>query len=998
MMETPIDSWQMDNWNGALFQYYFAEHGDNTPVTRLAVTGEELSKAAKGAAGPDEAREILIGALRRGLGCRSLGSDAQRRAAFWDVNADSPPPFAVHLLFTCMVVGDMAEQLESVGDFRKRLTVLLGRGTGHGLDRLPVLWQSLSDWLKLQYESQRPFRRLLLPSPPPYLSIIGYQYCLAFPTRRDQERLRKILSAAQLLGSEPSVIRVFNLLEDRLSLFTPQFQKTYREFRNLYHASPRSVSAAAAFWSVIRDAALKSSAEEPGRTRLSKLQLALEIDIEGYSLVIMSSREFSLKDFATVSFPSGVRDYPFVVTGTDDKPVDATVLKAAYDGPASALPAIFRDLSAAIRDGILLFVADETGQMYVLARDLPEGGKVLGLVKDALLPNFQIALQKAAVEGQCSLRRSDAYPGWNEFEIADGVALLDVDFGADSELSRIRCLQQVLRPSRIVVAGGARVGQSYLGLTRFLPVVVVEGADVVTAHQAVELPESIPLRRTSMSGTWRFPTDTWQQRLHGSYQLQAFANNELVDWRPISFTSEIRGTEYVAPSNPDLWLGEGGGLESASPSDWPAAPGDCFEADECDGRSVLLESPPPGTDEPEPIAQSPIVDELISFLAARSCNQQGLLEYELVGFLKEHLGLDWNSAWYVHRAWVEMGAFESLSLRTWRMRKCFARKPCLVAYPSRSGYRIALFGLVPPALRATFDTACTSLNFPLHRKPGLSPWVPGLSLSEVTSVGEIHELQRRSGLERVVWLKDLSKIAIPIASVPGAQGDQPLNWDVHRIWDFERRSFVRPKNGHGTQAIILLWYRRSDRSDYFSVSQNGSPVWWGWSKTWAVLRAYELVRDVPFERVGCRSLKTDAAHVHLPLSLARALAITGPFLPGPSATNSKDVTYFYSFPSERLRRMAIQFLWTDLPKARSGRRLPTVDVEMLWREATAFRPNALPMPVLLRERLASDPLLRRFAKLQAIPRSVLPILLSLTVRNLQTEGVGERECSPPSTR
>lgn len=181
MMETPIDSWQMDNWNGALFQYYFAEHGDNTPVTRLAVTGEELSKAVKGVAGPDEAREFFIGALRRGLGYRSLGSDAQQRAAFWDVDLGSPRPFVVHLLFTCMVVGDMAEQLESVGDFRKRLTVLLGWGTGHRLDRLPVLWQSLSDWLKVQYESQRPFRRLLLPSPPPYLPSSDISTLSRFP-------------------------------------------------------------------------------------------------------------------------------------------------------------------------------------------------------------------------------------------------------------------------------------------------------------------------------------------------------------------------------------------------------------------------------------------------------------------------------------------------------------------------------------------------------------------------------------------------------------------------------------------------------------------------------------------------------------------------------------------------------------------------------------------------------------------------------------------------
>jgi hypothetical protein len=203
MAEKRIDSLHLDDWNRALFQHYFAENGDNTPVTRLAVTTEELSKAVEGIAGPEEARDALVRAFRGSLGRRSLGADAQRRATQWDLSEDLVPPFVVHLLFTCMVVGDVEEALAPVGDFRRRLTVLLGWGTGHGLDRLPCLWQVLSDWLKAQYESKRPLRRLVLPSPPAHLSIIGYPYCLAFPTRRDQERLRKIFRAEQLLGVEP---------------------------------------------------------------------------------------------------------------------------------------------------------------------------------------------------------------------------------------------------------------------------------------------------------------------------------------------------------------------------------------------------------------------------------------------------------------------------------------------------------------------------------------------------------------------------------------------------------------------------------------------------------------------------------------------------------------------------------------------------------------------------------------------------------------------------
>src|SRR5260370_4345299 len=148
-------------------------------------------------------------------------------------------------------------------------------------------------------------------------------------------------------------------------------------------------------------------------------------------------------------------------------------------------------------------------------------------------------------------------------------------------------------------------------------------------------------------------------------------------------------------------------------------------------------------------------------------------------------------------------------------------------YRTKTGYRTALCGLVPPAWRRTFEEACTSLNCAVYRKSGLSPWVPTLSLTKVASMDQLRELQRRSGVERVFWLRDLSEVAIPIRSVQGGHGSEPLNWDVYRIWDFNGRSFVLPENGIDNQTVALSWFRRSDRPDYFSISQNGSSVWWG---------------------------------------------------------------------------------------------------------------------------------------------------------------------------
>src|SRR5260370_10125946 len=113
-------------------------------------------------------------------------------------------------------------------------------------------------------------------------------------------------------------------------------------------------------------------------------------------------------------------------------------------------------------------------------------------------------------------------------------------------------------------------------------------------------------------------------------------------------------------------------------------------------------------------------------------------------------------------------------------------------YRTKTGYRTALCGLVPPAWRRTFEEACTSLNCAVYRKSGLSPRVPTLSLTKVASMDQLRELQRRSGVERVFWLRDLSEVAIPISSLQVCHGAEPLHCEVYRLSYVNGRSFAQP--------------------------------------------------------------------------------------------------------------------------------------------------------------------------------------------------------------
>ena len=97
---------------------------------------------------------------------------------------------------------------------------------------LAPLWRAFGRWLDTRRVAGSPYRRLELP-PLDHRTLIGYSINLAFPSRKDLEKLIRILSADGLTA-DPPIPTIFALVGKRISIFSHGFAKAYEEFRKAY--------------------------------------------------------------------------------------------------------------------------------------------------------------------------------------------------------------------------------------------------------------------------------------------------------------------------------------------------------------------------------------------------------------------------------------------------------------------------------------------------------------------------------------------------------------------------------------------------------------------------------------------------------------------------------------------------------------------------------------------------------------------------------------------
>jgi hypothetical protein len=139
------NDWDASAWGRALLRHYFAAR-DARPVSRLAISAEELAKAA---GAPDASVASVQHAFLQAIRCspaafRRRLSDASLEPSAW--NQQEPPPFLSYLFFTCFAAASLDTDIADEGVFRERVRRLLDHeaGTSYPFEHLSRLWEAFS--------------------------------------------------------------------------------------------------------------------------------------------------------------------------------------------------------------------------------------------------------------------------------------------------------------------------------------------------------------------------------------------------------------------------------------------------------------------------------------------------------------------------------------------------------------------------------------------------------------------------------------------------------------------------------------------------------------------------------------------------------------------------------------------------------------------------------------------------------------------------------------
>lgn len=943
---------QLDEWNIALFRHYFTgpREGTTKPLVRLHITGEELRTAGELDSSSEEARIGFIHAVKNAIGVNSLAVDATRRCNRWRPDSDTVPPFLSHLLLTCMVANDLADDLSWTRNFRTRLCLVLGTKSQPKLERLRDLWVALANWSVRQNLSGAVCRPLLLPQIPasgPHC-IIGYSLRLAIPTRRDQETLARIFDGCLTEGEEPDLAFVLQAVGSNIGRFTIGFQEAFKDFTSGLDRHSSSTLFQTTFWTAVRGALRCEQEESRGEASSERVRFELEDDDGRFWLTLTSDSEVSSNAVESELLPNA-RSSPFRfrLRGAAGANLVDTLLSAT----AQVHP-LLAGLQVSVIEGILLF-EEADGYVFALTRQLPSSGGIRVLVSDRLMSDFGRALESTGLKPE--ITRS-IHPGWSEWRGLTAEGLRNAEFGIFPSLASIRTLRRRIPPPEIKLRGGIRIGGSYVALDSAFPLVEIAEAT------RVDLIGFEPLERSPDSNEiWVFPPTLDSCRVIGTRRIVAFTDAGVLAERAIDFVSTTFTSDYKQPLDPSRWLVEGTNLDMISFSENPdlttpltSGGGKPYRKSACPLPKSSL------------VAPHPHMVRLQTLLCARFAGQRGISEGELVSIFSKELGLRTFEIWPVLRGWVEGGLLEVLSDARWRGRTYFGRIPHLVVVGAADHHEAALVGLVPPWLHLRFCRVAMSLGLESVDVASPSEAVPALPRIRSKGSDVMLEFAKELGLTRPVRVRRMDEFLCSVLS-SSSEYSSTLNdsWPHYREWDWHRRAFVENPHERAAGGISVVWCRREDGPDRYKLYRDDNLLWWTRSRTWAMLAAFTLAQVAVFTRTSPVAIESEGDGLYLPQPIARVLSCVSPMNPGPARRSDGRAVYRYTFPERGLCDLVVASLW---PETSEGSQLARVVSTILQ---TGHGP-AVPVPMKLRRSLAR--VMRGGSEPRFVPSTCLPQL------------------------
>lgn len=960
--------WSLDTWNQMLYRHFFTVLPGKSidQVVRLYVTADELCAAAN--VRSRDIRSAFIHAMRRAIGAHSIGLDAHRRSRTWDRESAVPPPFLSHLLFTCMIANDLAEELKSVGDFRDRLSACLPGKSSHSLHQLRPLWEEFAAWLTRRNIQDPHCRRLLLPHIPDsgYHSIIGYSVRLAVPSRRDQKTLITLLRRHKLVGSEPEINAILRIVGENLAKFSRQFQEVFHEFASDLKKSPASVVFHMTFWMAVREVAFSCPLEAERAEEGWKTRLELEDDDGRFWLSVTSDRETHFPEIKSVVLANQRRS-PFrflLVSELDGTGLASNAFSFKKAGiQVETLLAGTRD---AISTGFLLF-KESDDDVYVLSSDFPSTGNLRALVSDRQILDFTRAVHERGLKLEVT---NSVYEGWWELRGLTVDILRRLNLSRFPSLLSMRCLRPTLPPPEIRIRGGVRIGDSFVAIPHVMPLVEVPDAGSVMLELAPGNWSSLE-RISGGENRWFLNSDVQPQLLLGSHRIVAFVGNLPIAEKTITFVEGTYGYEYKGPLDTPRWFVESALCDNASFSEGADA---IANRERLPNVGLILKTVVDYAKSPAcPEAEERIAHDLTTVLSCQFAVKRGMAESSLVSMLTLYFGLPLSRVWPILRAWVEAGILDVLGDYRWRGRMYFARVPRLVVFRRGPLYEAVLTGLVPPFLRERFNALVEMYRLSFVDGKSCCAAVPSLPRCRSISLDLLVALAKELNLPPLASLRVPDEVGTSIRSVLERKSTEPQNWPAYRWWDWKRRIFTETPAEPTHEGITIRWCRRDDGPDCYKLYQDDSIMWWSRSRIWAVLGAFTLAGLEIFKCKANGVLESWGDSLYIPLPLARLAAVISIEAPGPIESPDKRMTYRYAFPDDGARDTFLNVLWPRDQRQKKSYNLSTI-LAAISKSGTG---PLVPIPLALRHAFDKFPGNSQIQTLGLVPASTLSQLYAV---------------------
>ncbi|HEY0466318.1 MAG TPA: hypothetical protein VGC79_19040, partial [Polyangiaceae bacterium] len=236
------------------------------------------------------------------------------------------------------------------------------------------------------------------------------------------------------------------------------------------------------------------------------------------------------------------------------------------------------------------------------------------------------------------------------------------------------------------------------------------------------------------------------------------------------------------------------------------------------------------------------------------------------------------------RALEESGAVDSFRRSDGRQRIVVARRPFLVAHRRGPDWVAVLFGLVPSVVRQEFKVAAARLGgLVVSERRTSNVELPGMLSVAVRDCELLDQLSVELGLappEYLAW-PEVDRLP-PSFEVRGDLREDavPDVYESDAMWCWVSRSFRR--DAARDDGVRVERRRDGRRVPIYVVCQRGGVLGWSYSRTWALLCAYERAgRPFLKEEEGGVFLIAGDSPLHLPVPLARVCAVVGLGAPGP---------------------------------------------------------------------------------------------------------------------